>query len=190
VFVPRANDRSAAFGLHGNKARKALREQSHRLQFANRFVNADQADAATGRIQNDVRNVPFELLDQLEAQRLLAFDAIGFFQRRSVVESVFGHRFADDRAGVTDKPVDQPNVRARGDALEPVDRRRALRHDHVCFDSSARTVSSPRSAGVSIGGHCKRIHAQLARARNADRRTTRFERRGRQQSFVLYEEPL
>ena len=136
-------------------------------------------------IDDHVGHAPAELLGELEAHRLLAFDPVRLFERGRVEHAAARHRARNDLAGVADEPVDQMHVRARHHRFEPVHVRRALRHHDVRLHSGARRVRRPRAARVAVGRHRERGDAELLRARDADRRAARLEARRRQQPFVL-----
>src|SRR6185503_11089471 len=97
----RAHDGSATVGLGGYEARNVVAgDPSDLAELLESLPHADEADATAGRIDDDVGQLPFELLGELVAHRLLPLDAVGLLQRRRVVPSALGTRALDDRSGV------------------------------------------------------------------------------------------
>src|ERR1051326_226604 len=70
-----AHDGSAALRLHRHPARALGSDEADGLEFGESLPHADEAGAAAGGIEDDVRHLPAQLLDQLEAHRLLALNA-------------------------------------------------------------------------------------------------------------------
>ena len=82
--VEGAHDGRAACRLHRHHARPLGAHEADRFEFGERLPHADEAGAAAGRIEDHVRQLPAELLGQLEAHRFLTLDPIGLFQRADV----------------------------------------------------------------------------------------------------------
>src|SRR5207302_3323651 len=72
----RLYDRRAPRALDRHEPRQLRPDPADRRQLLERFPHADETDPAAGRIDDDVRHTPSELLGQLEAHGLLALDAI------------------------------------------------------------------------------------------------------------------
>ena len=79
-----AHHRRAAFGLHRDHARPLRADEADRLELGERLPHADQAGAAAGRVEDDVGQLPAELLGELQPHRLLAFDPVRLLQRGGV----------------------------------------------------------------------------------------------------------
>ena len=186
AFIERAHDRCAARRLRRHESRARVgAEKADLAQLVERLPHADEANTAAGRIDDHVRQLPAELLRELEAHRLLPLDAVGLLQRRGVVPAPLGAGALHDRAGVADRARDEPHVRTvrGGLALDHVRRRLGHHDDHA--EAGARAVGGPRRAGIARGRQRQRGHAQLLRARDANGGAARLERAGRQQALVL-----
>ena len=186
--IERAHDGRAPARLHRHHARTTRVDPTHRLHFFEGLPHADQAGAAAGRIHDDVGERPSELLGQLVAERLLAFESIRLLQRRQI-EATEARRVFDRRAAaVGNEPVDQMNVRAIGAALRGERGRDVGRHVHVGFDSGARRVSRQRARGVPRRGSRQDARTQLECLRHRHRHAARLERSGWIGAFVFDEE--
>ena len=164
-------------------------DQAHLTKLAERLVDPDQADAAAGRIDDDVRRLPPQLFDELERDRLLALDPVRLLQRRRVEQvGVTRHRSPDDRACVADQTVDQRQRGAGREALDPGDERRVDRHHHAELKAVKRGVRRPGCAGVPVRGHDHASDSELGGSRDADGGAARLERRGREDAVVLDEQ--
>ena len=61
--------------------------------FLKRFPHADDTFTAARRVDDRVRQVPIELLGELDRERLVAFDPVRFAQGRDVEEAAFLREF-------------------------------------------------------------------------------------------------
>src|SRR5262249_18515148 len=98
--------RRAAGGLHRNHARALFADEADGLELSECLPHADQAGAATGWIEDNVRNLPAELLGKLEAHRLLALDPVRLLQGRGVEPAKLCLSLPDDLAAVVDQSID------------------------------------------------------------------------------------
>ena len=79
------HDRGAAGRLHRDQPRqRPVRDPAQLAQLQQRLVDADQADPAAGRVDDDVGQPPAELLDDLQAHRLLALEPVRLLERGRV----------------------------------------------------------------------------------------------------------
>src|SRR6185436_5517299 len=82
--------RRAAGSLHRDHARTLLADEADGFELGECLPHTDQAGAATGRIEDDVGNLPAELLGKFEAHRLLTFDPVRLLQGRGVEPANLG----------------------------------------------------------------------------------------------------
>ena len=130
--VEGVHDRAAARRLHRDQPRQPLPDPAQLAHLQHRLVDADQADAATGRVEDHVGHPPAELLRDLVAHRLLALDAVGLLERRDLlVPLALLDRRLHQRPGVVDQAVDEIELGARRDALAP--------GDLGCVDAASRS---------------------------------------------------
>ena len=101
-------------------------------------------------------SVQLELLGQLVAHRLLAFDAVRLLERRDVVPAERLAALGGDPAGVGDQPVDERDLGAVELALADERRLHVARHEDVRLEAGARRVGGHRVAGVAGGRHRQR----------------------------------
>src|ERR1017187_7594590 len=85
-----AHYRLAAFGLYGDHLGTAAADPAELLHFVERLPHADHADAATGGIEDGVRQFPIHLLGHFVAHGLLTFDAVGLFESTDIEPALFG----------------------------------------------------------------------------------------------------
>src|SRR4029079_1775765 len=142
AFFIGAHQRGAAGGLHRDHARPLRSDEADRLHFVERLPHADQPGAAAGRIENDIRHLPAELLSELEPHRFLAFDAIRLLERRGVEPADFRLTLADNFSAVVDQAVDAIDPRALQRDLADVYLRRVFRAEDRGLDAGARRVSA------------------------------------------------
>src|ERR1700682_1484096 len=90
------------------------------------------------------------------------------------------------RQGGFTTPPAPPRAPGAPDPLAHDRLRRRVRHDDDDANARARSVGCPRGAGVACGRERDRAHAELERARDADRGPARLERPGREQALVLH----
>src|SRR5207245_7296534 len=76
-----AHDRRAAVRLHRIHARPRRADEADRLQLVERFPHSNEPGSTAGWIDDGVRQAPAEVFSQLEAERLLAFDAVRLAKR-------------------------------------------------------------------------------------------------------------
>src|SRR6185503_12473585 len=174
-------------GLGGYEARHVVAgDPSDLAELLESLPHADEANATAGRIDDDVGQLPFELLGELEAHRLLPLDAVRLLQGRCVVPAALGTRALHDRARVRDRARDEIHLRAVRRGLAHDRLRRCVRHHDDNADARARPVCGPGSSGVACCGERDRAHAKLERSGDADRGAACLERPGRQQALVLH----
>jgi hypothetical protein len=95
VLFERSYDRRAAFRLYGDHLRPLLTNPAELLHLLEGFPHSDYADAAAGRIQYGIRQLPVELLSGLYFGRILArvkldgYDSLILYSRALVASSVF-----------------------------------------------------------------------------------------------------
>ena len=70
------DDRGATLGLHRDQPGQAVADPAQLLHLAQRLVDADQPHPAAGRIQDEVRDLPVELLGDLVPHGLLALETV------------------------------------------------------------------------------------------------------------------
>ena len=95
--LERRDDRRAPGRLDADEPRQVALDPAELARLGERLVDADQPDAAAGRVDDHVRHPPAELLGDLEAHRLLALDAVRLLERRHLEPVVVAgpHRRAD-----------------------------------------------------------------------------------------------
>ena len=112
-------------------------DEADRLQLGERLPHADQAGAAAGRIEDDVRHLPAELLGKLEPHRLLAFDPVRLLQRRDIEPADLGLALGDDLAAIVDQAVDAIDGGALQRDLADIHLRRVLRTEDRGLDAGS-----------------------------------------------------
>ena len=70
--------RCTPFRLDRNHPRSLASDEPHAFHLAKRLPHTDQPGSPTRRIDDDIGQLPIELLCQLIAHSLFALDAIGF----------------------------------------------------------------------------------------------------------------
>ena len=149
--LERSNDRRAARGLDRIHARPLWADQARRLQLVERLPHADQPGTAAGRVEDGVRHLPAELLDQLEPHHFLALEPVRLLERRAIEPAALCRAFADQPPAFVDLAVGNPDPRAVGGRLANVDLGRFGRADDDRFHPRARGISGKRRAGIAIG---------------------------------------
>ena len=151
-------------------------------------MDADEADAAAGWIDDNVRCPPPQLFGELQRDRLLALDPVRLLQCRCVKQTAaIGYRSAHDRPGIADQTVDQRDRRSGHEALDSRDEGRVDRHHDTELKVVQGGIRCPGCAGVPVCRHDHPLHAELSGARDADRCPARLEGAGRQDAVVLDE---
>ena len=164
--LERAHDRRAALGLDGDHPRALGADQPERLELRERLPHADEARAAAGRVDDDVRQRPAEVLGELEPHGLLALDAVGLLERGDVEGAGLGRDLARDRAALVDQAVVQEHARAHHRRLVAVDGRDVARHHHGHGQAGRGAVGGQRAARVAGARRHERGGAQLRGARD------------------------
>ena len=144
------------------RGRLVVGQPAERGQLVKGLPHADQPGAAAGGIENHVGQPPIELLGQLQAHRLLAFDPVRLLERRDVEPAQPLLAFAHDLAAVGDQPRHQKRLGAGQVAFVLVDGRRVVGHEDEGLDAGPRGVGRHRPAGVAGRGN-----RQPARCRTA-----------------------
>ncbi len=160
-------------------------DEADGLELGERLPHADQPGAAAGRIEDDVRHLPAELLGELEPHRLLALDPIRLLQRRGVEPADLFLALRDQLAAIVDQPVDAIDARALQRDLADVHLRRILRAEDRGADAAAARIGGERGAGIAVGRHRHVGDAERLRHRHRHDEAARLERAGRQPAFVL-----
>src|SRR5205085_6514672 len=133
ALLERAHDGRAPCGLNRHHARPLTPNPAQRLHLLERLPHADESGASARRVDDPVRQFPFELLGHLVAESLLALDAVRLLQSRNV-EPAFGVLATSDlRAAVSYQTVEERDVRSCLLALDDVSARRIFRHEDVRF---------------------------------------------------------
>lgn len=129
-----------------------------------------------------------QLLGEFVSHRLLAFDAVGFFQGR-YVEPAFGFlSLGDDLAAIGDKAVDQGYECSGLFAFDDIGPRRVGRHEDMSFHSGSSRVGGHGSGGVSGRRHSEFLNTQFLRHRDRGGHPASLKTLRRVLPFVFYEE--
>ena len=160
-------------------------DEAERFEFGERLPHADQPGAAAGRVEDHVGHLPAELFGKLEPHRLLALDAIGLLERRSVEPADLLLALRDQLAAIVDQPVDAIDARALQRDLADVHLRRILRAEDRGADAAAARIGGERRAGIAVGRHRHVGDAERLGHRHRHDEAARLERAGRQPAFVL-----
>ena len=189
--LERGHDRRAPGGLHADQPRQVALDPAQLARLGERLVDADQADPATGRVDDDVGHPPAELLGDLQPHRLLALDPVGLLQRGDLEPVLLGrpHRRPDQPARVGDQPVDEAQVAPGHHGLRAGDPGRVHGHRDGGVQAGPGGVRRPGRAGVAVGRHGEPGRAQLPGPRDPDRGAARLEGAGGQQAVVLDQQP-
>ena len=154
------DDRRAAVRLDGDQPREVTRYPAELEQFTQGLVNADDADASAGGIHDHAGHPPAKLLDDLQAHRLLALDAVGLPERRGVlVAGALLEDLGDQLAGVPDRAVDQVQLGAGRGAFGPGDLWGGDGHHDQAAHPRPSRVGRPGRPGVAVGRHGDRRDA-------------------------------
>src|SRR5262249_11271663 len=105
--LERADDGLAAFPLHNDHLLALGPHPAQGLHVFEGLAHADHADAAAGGIEYYVRQLPAHLLGEFIAHRLLAFDAVGLFERADIEPALGFAPGVDDLGAVADEAVDE-----------------------------------------------------------------------------------
>ena len=147
--------------------------------------HTDDSDAATGGIKDGVRQLPAELLGGFEAHRLLAFDAIGFFQGRQI-EPAFGcFSFHHALRTIADESIDERYMRSKDPGFDEIGNRDIARHEDVGFNTSSGGVCSRCSSRISCSGYGDLLDTKFAAHRNRARDTAGLEGERGIHAFIL-----
>jgi hypothetical protein len=103
-------------------------DPAHLLHFVEGFAHANQAYAAARGIEDDVGELPSELLPELVTHRFLSFDAIRLLERGNVVPAFAIFVLGDVFAAIGDEAVQLDDLCAKCLALHNVGRGRVHRH--------------------------------------------------------------
>src|SRR6266498_2983151 len=113
-----AHDRGVPGRLHRDQARRPDRGPAKPGKLGQGLADADQARPAAGRAAAHVRHPPAELLDDLQADRLLALHPVPLLERRdALVPGPLRGRGRAQPARVTDQAVHQVGLGPGGRAL-------------------------------------------------------------------------
>src|SRR5439155_25165482 len=82
VLLEGADDRGTALRLDGDHLRTPGADPAELFKFFKCFPHTDHPNPASRRIEDGIRQFPSEIFCSFEAHRFLAFDPVGFFQRR------------------------------------------------------------------------------------------------------------
>src|SRR5437762_1981852 len=93
---------STSRAIAAHDAPPSLRDPAEPLHLVERFPHADQAGPAAGRVDDDVGELPGEVLGELVAHRLLPLDAVRLLQRRDVEPAFGGLPLRDDLPAAID----------------------------------------------------------------------------------------
>ena len=185
--LERAHDRRAAGGLHRDQPGQRAVDPAELAQLEQRLVDADEADAAAGRVDDHVGHLPAELLDDLEAHRLLALDPVGLLAASTTSNQPSARR----------RP---PPTSAPASPISP-----STRCSSAPAATHSRRVISGASTGIAIVARIPARAAYVAQAApalplvgiasrvtpssrgpgHADRGAAGLERAGRDQPLVL-----
>ena len=150
VLFEGANDGSATGGLHSDHAGAFSRfHPAKGFHLFEGFPHANEADAATGGIENGVWIFPSELFDEFVAHGFLAFDAKGFFQGGNIEPTFFVFALGDDATAIGDEAIDQSDVSTVENGFDIIGEGDVFGHEDVGFDLCGGGVGSQGTGGVS-----------------------------------------
>src|SRR6185503_6527485 len=129
------------------------------LQLVEDLPHPDDPDAAAGRVEDRVRHLPAELLDDLEAHRLLALDAVGLAAGASMEPAVALGGLGHDAEHVADGAVDPVHVGAVREAALPAELGALDWERRVHLAAGAGAVRGPGVAAAPDGGLGEPGHA-------------------------------
>src|SRR5881628_1209514 len=180
------DDRRAPRGLDAVQARRFAFEPAGARQFGERLPHADQSGAAPRGVHDRIGQTPAELLRELEAQGLLALDAVGLAQRGHVHGPSLGGVRAGRFSAVTDVTVHQRQVAAEAADLAEDRGRGGGRRVHARREAGARGVGGERDAGVSCGGYDQPLSPRQRGTGHGGGESASLERAGGVRSFFLH----
>src|SRR5262249_49777749 len=96
---PRLHEGGAALRLHGNEARLRRLDPAQRGQLLESLPDPYEAGAAARGIHENVRDIPPELLAELEPHRLLALETVGLLQGGEIEPADLCGHAGDELAG-------------------------------------------------------------------------------------------
>ncbi len=180
------DDRRTSSGLHGHHFR-ALHgiDPAERTHLGKGLPHADHAGAAAGGVDDPVGQRPVELLGQLVAHGLFAFDAIRLLEGGDVVPAQRFPGLRRDASGVGNQSVHQRDVGAVEFTLTNERRLHVLGHEHPGGDPCPRGVGGHGVTGVAGRRHRQHGGAEMVRTGDGGRQSTRLEGIGRVEGLVL-----
>ena len=187
--MERLHHRRAPLGLDREEARGRAADPFHADELLVPLRDAHEAGAAAGRIEQHVGHAPVELLGELETHRLLAFEAVGFLQRREIEPLQQRRDLRHDLPRGGDGALDREHMRARDLRLGDRGRRRPARHDDRHGQTGARAVHGCGAPRVPRRRNHEPGRAEGARPRDRHPEPARLERSRRILAFVLGPQP-
>ncbi len=183
--LERPRDRRAPLGLDDDHPRPRGADPAEALHLVPRLPHPDEARAAAGGIDDDVGELPAELLGDLVSHRLLPLDAVRLLQRRDVEPPLGVLPLRDDPSAVVDEAVDERHVGAVRLALDPEDLRRVARHEDVAGEARLRRVGGRGAPGVPRRRQGDGPRPERLRHRDRRAQPARLEGAGRVSGLLL-----
>ena len=164
-----------------------MADDPDRLELGEPLPHSDQAGAAAGWIENDVRHGPAKLLGKLKSHRFLALNPIRLLQRRDVEPTDLGLALGDKLAAIVDQSVDAIHRRALQPDLADIHFRRILGTEDRGFDAGMARIGGERRPGIAVSRHGHVFDTECLGHRHRHDQSARFERTGRQAALVLHQ---
>ena len=177
-IFPRLRDRRASLRLYRYHARPLAADPTHLLHLVERLAHADQSHTAAGRVQNHVGQFPGKLLPHFVTHRLLAFNAIRFFQRGHVVPAGRPLVLCDVFAAIGNQPVNLDDFRPKRPALHHISHWCVRRHHDHGSETRCGRVRRQSAARIPSRWRRQRFGAELLGSRHRRRHPSRLERAG------------
>ncbi len=189
LLEPRPHHGRASLSLDHDEARQRTPQPPHRLELLVRLGDSEEAGPPSGRIYQQVRRAPLELLRYLEPDRFFAFESVRLFEGREIEPAQRGRAPRHHLAGGGDRPLDREHARAGDQRLCNRRGGSLLRHDHSRAKACARRVDSRRATGVARRRDHEPCRPEAPRAGNRQAESARLERARGILTLVLRPEP-
>jgi hypothetical protein len=180
--------RRAALRLDRIHARSFRTDQANGLELVECFPHADEARAASSRVEDRVRKLPTELLGKLEPHHLLALDPVRLLQRRTVEPQALRCPLPHQCTAFVDLAVRHIDARTVRSCLCNVDRRRLRRADDDRPDAGSSAVRRQGGARIAVGRHGDALDSEMPRHADRHGKATRLKRSGWKPPLVFDEQ--
>ena len=183
------DNRGTALGLNADHARPPGADPAQPFHLVKGFPHADESGPAAGRVDDDIRELPVELLGQFIAHGFFALDPVGLFERRDIEPALPVLTFGHHPAAVGDEAVNQGHPGAVVLTLQTVGQRHVARHEDMGFQPGPGGVGGQRAGRVAGRGNGQFFHPEFFGHGHGHGHAAGLERGGRVERFVFDVQP-